>query len=85
MEIGNGFTELNDPAEQRARFEEARVAAAAGDDEAAADGRGLPAGARVRHAADRRGGIGIDRLMMPLTGIRSIREVILFPPSREGS
>jgi lysyl-tRNA synthetase class 2 len=84
MEIGNGFTELNDPAEQRQRFEEARADAAAGDEEAApmdedfllALEYGMPPTGGV--------GLGIDRLMMLLTGTHSIREVILFPPSRDG-
>ncbi len=83
MEILNGYTELNDPADQRARFEEARAAAAAGDEEAppmdedflTALEYGMPPTAGV--------GIGIDRLVMLLRGIRSIREVILFPPTRE--
>jgi lysyl-tRNA synthetase, class II len=82
MEIANGYSELNDPAEQRARFGEARAAAAAGDEEAhpmdedflLALEYGMPPTAGV--------GIGIDRLTMALTGVRSIREVILFPTLR---
>jgi lysyl-tRNA synthetase class 2 len=82
IEIANGYSELNDPAEQRARFEEARAAAAAGDADAhpmdedflLALEYGMPPTCGV--------GIGIDRLAMVLTGVRSIREVILFPTLR---
>jgi lysyl-tRNA synthetase class 2 len=82
MEIANGYSELNDPAEQRARFDEARAAAAAGDEEAhpmdedflLALEYGMPPTCGV--------GIGVDRLTMMLTGVRSIREVILFPTLR---
>ena len=53
MEIANGFSELNDPAEQEARFRRQAEDRAKGDLEAAAVRRGLRRGARVRHAADR--------------------------------
>jgi lysyl-tRNA synthetase class 2 len=83
MEIANAFTELNDPDDQRRRFEEQRAAAAAGDEEAQpfdeayieALEQGMPPTGGI--------GIGIDRLVMLLTGRGSIREVILFPALRE--
>jgi lysyl-tRNA synthetase class 2 len=73
MEIANGYTELNDPADQAARFETAEQAA--DDDYVTALEYGMPPTVGV--------GIGIDRLAMALLGVRSIREVILFPTLRE--
>jgi lysyl-tRNA synthetase class 2 len=83
MEIANGYSELNDPLEQRARFEEQLRAAAAGDEETQpmdedfllALEYGMPPTCGV--------GMGIDRLMMLLLGKGNIREVILFPALRQ--
>jgi len=82
FEVGNAFSELNDPEEQRKRFEDQLAQRASGDDEAhqmdedyvRALAYGLPPTAGE--------GIGVDRLTMLITGCRSIRDVILFPLMR---
>jgi lysyl-tRNA synthetase class II len=82
LEVANGYSEVNDPMDQRKRFEEQRAQRQRGDHEAhqmdedyiRALGHGLPPTGGC--------GVGVDRLAMVLTDSRAIRDVILFPHMR---
>jgi lysyl-tRNA synthetase class 2 len=84
IELATGYSELNDPVVQRERFAQQARAAAAGDDEAMALDEDFLAALEYAMPPCTGTGMGIDRLLMSLTGL-SIRETVLFPIVRPHS
>jgi lysyl-tRNA synthetase, class II len=82
IEISNAFTELNDPDEQRRRFEEQATEQARGDEETQPYDEVFVESLEQGMPPTGGAGLGIDRLVMILTGAKSLREVLLFPAMR---
>jgi lysyl-tRNA synthetase, class II len=82
FEIANAFTELNDPDEQRRRFEAQAEELRRGDEEAQPFDESYIQALEYGMPPTGGAGLGIDRLVMLLTGARTLREVVLFPAMR---
>ena len=83
MEMGNAFTELNDPLEQRKRFEELQATFAKDDEERNPIDEDYLRAMRYGMPPNGGFGMGVDRLAMLFTDSRTVREVLLFPHLRE--
>ena len=78
-ELGNGFSELNDPIEQKKRFEEQMRLREAGDKEAQMIDEDFVEALKYGMPPTAGFGVGLDRLFMILSGVSSVRETVLFP------
>jgi lysyl-tRNA synthetase class 2 len=82
IETSNSFTELNDPDEQRRRFEQQAEETKRGDEETQPYDEGFVEALEQGMPPTGGVGLGIDRLVMILTGAKTLREVVLFPAMR---